>query len=214
MKFKLTQISDKIYHLHFNKQIDLTTTFIRFSEYCESPKFKGKVFSLNEFKSWYKKLNGKRKFTYFKDVSGFNIPSSSLKPFINGKFDPLSPKEKTLLRIFKDTPGRFCIIGTYSEKGPDMAATLKHEIAHGLFYTNKNYRKEVKRVMAKAPLEEINLFLKRQGYSKSVWLDEAHAFIMCDLRYLKARGVKLNKETGAVSRSLKSIFKKYYKERS
>jgi hypothetical protein len=89
---------DRIHLLTFDNQIDLTSTFLRFQEHYESPFFKGKYFTLDEFKEWYIKTspNGKKsgKFTYYTDWGGFNIPSYILKPFYNGAFNPLSENEK------------------------------------------------------------------------------------------------------------------------
>lgn len=212
MKFKLEQVAKNVYHIHFNRQLDLTSTFVRLSEYYESPRFRGKVFTINEFKKWYIETSGKKKFTYYKDVSGFNIPSVVFRAFASGKFDPLSKKEKFILNLFKDKKNKFCVIGTYSEKGDNLIDTLHHEIAHGLFYTNRKYRLEVQSLLKRYDLSVVNEFLKKQGYSKAVWLDEAHAFIMCDLNVLRTSDLKVTRKYMQLHKKLNDIFKKYYAE--
>ena len=102
---KVKEIIKNIFHISFSTQHELASTFLRFQEYYESPKFRGKIFSFYEYKKWYtaNSPKGKKtgKFTYYKDWGGFNIPSYVLKPFYQGKFNPLSNKEKKFLRAFK-----------------------------------------------------------------------------------------------------------------
>ena len=94
-------LTPHIHLLSFDTQHDLTSTFLRFQEHYESPRFKGEVFTLDEFQDWYIKNspNGIEtgKFTYHTDWNGFNIPSHILKPFYEGKFDPLSFDEQAIL---------------------------------------------------------------------------------------------------------------------
>src|SRR3989344_7037797 len=142
IKVKKTKIADKVYLLDFKNQHDISSTFIRFQEYYESPEFKGKIFTLKEYKKWYRKWKGK--FSYYSDWSGFNIPSKTLKPFYDGKFDPLSKEEEKLLSLFKKEKGDFYIIGVF---GNLKTSAFRHEVAHGLFYTNKEYRRKVLRTL-------------------------------------------------------------------
>src|SRR5262245_26903475 len=90
------KVADAIYLLVFETQYELASTFLRFQEHYESPKFRKKIFSLEEFMDWYGQEN-KGKFSYFKDWAGFNIPSTEFEPFLEGKFDPLLEKEKRLM---------------------------------------------------------------------------------------------------------------------
>jgi len=49
MVIEKRDLSDKIHLMIFDNQKELTTTFLRFQEHYESPKFRGKIFSLKEF---------------------------------------------------------------------------------------------------------------------------------------------------------------------
>ncbi len=61
---------------------------------------------------WYAKRYGN--FTYYEDWAGFNVPSTAMQPFYEGKFDPLSEKERQLLQLFEGTLSeRFYVIGVY-----------------------------------------------------------------------------------------------------
>lgn len=211
---KLEEIAENIFHLNFPNQLELTSTFLRFQEHFESPHFRGKVFSLEEFKSWYIKNSPKGKetgkFTYYSDWLGFNIPSHILEPFYQGKFDPLSIKEKALLDLFEDRRGsKFYIIGTF---GPSNYV-LKHEIAHGLFYTNPDYKKEVLNVLEdisqrdRKSLEEY--LAARGGYHPSVFVDEIHANVLSNIQRLRKRGIN-TEDLKPLSRRLNQVFRRYY----
>ncbi|MDR3583312.1 MAG: ABC transporter ATP-binding protein [Candidatus Pacebacteria bacterium] len=180
MDIQHTKLADKIHLLTFETQQDITSTFLRFQEHYESPNFRGKIFSLDEFKQWYIKTspNGIKtgEFTYYSDWNGFNIPSYILKPFCDGRFNPLSEAEKNMLEIFKSETGVFYIIGIHKEN-KKIDQLLTHETAHGLFYTNDNYRSEVKQILLKYDTTLIKYELRaKAGYHEEVLEDEVHAY--------------------------------------
>lgn len=215
MNLKYKEIAKNTYLLTFKSKKQLAKTFLRFQEYFESPKFKGKIFDLSEFKKWYIKNspNGKKtgKFTYYIDWGGFNIPSKVLEPFYEGKFNPLSKEEKSLLRLFKNKrKKKFYIIATFKNSGKHL---LKHEIAHGLFYTNPKYKKEVIKILRKidksVKIKIINYLSKYGGgYHSSVWTDEIHAHVLADLNYLRKYGVDPDK-LFKTNKILNEMFDKY-----
>jgi len=209
MNIKHTKLADKIHLLTFENQKDITSTFLRFQEHYESPNFRGKIFSLNEFKQWYIKTspNGvmSGKFTYYSDWNGFNIPSYVLKPFYDGKFDPLSEQENELLDIFKNEISPFYIIGVH-EGMKKMDQLLNHEIAHGLFYTNDNYRIEVLQTLSQFDIEAIKDELRsKAGYHEEVMNDEVHAYSIDSVSNLKTPIPE------KLSMELKKLYEKYLK---
>lgn len=178
MKVKKSSVAEKIFLLEFETQNELASTFIRFQEHYESPEFKGKIFSLDEYKRWYTEIKGS--FSYYTDWSGFNIPSYILDPFKEGKFDPLTLEEQSLLDLFKNVEHPFYIIGVYGDSASDQKLkTVRHEIAHGLFYTNPEYRDKILNVLSKYNLDEFKEWLRSLGgYHESVLDDEVHAFTL------------------------------------
>src|SRR5512138_554281 len=82
-----TKIADRIFVVRFDTLYELASTFLRFQEHYESPRFRNRIFSLEEFMDWYAEKTGA--FTYFTDWSGFNVPSSTFEAFYRGKFNPL-----------------------------------------------------------------------------------------------------------------------------
>ena len=210
------KISNNIYLIKFRTRYELTSTLLRFQEYYESPKFKGQIFTLKEFKKWYTKNSpkGKKtgKFTYYKDWSGFNIPSHILTPFYNGLFNPLTDAEKNVLKAFsKIKRKKFYIIGVYNDLDKII---LKHEIAHGMYYANSAYRRAVNKILKKADRVAVrqiySYFKKYAGYHKDVFADETHAYILSELSFLKKRGVDVKRITD-VNKQLNVVFDKFSK---
>lgn len=206
MKIELKKITNQIFLLIFKTRYDLTSTFLRFQEFYESPKFRGKLFTLEEFKQWYIRNSpkGKKtgKFTYYSDWSGFNIPSFILKPFYKGKFNPLSKKEKKLLNLFKRKKSLFYILGVNKES-KDVKDLFIHELSHALFYTDKNYKLEVRSALNLFDLKSLKKELVLKGYHEKVLEDESHAYALSPNKKMKTRIPEKLKE------KLKNIFNKY-----
>jgi len=185
MAFK--EISDNIFHLEFPTSHLMCSTLVRFQEHYECPKYKEKVFTLEEYMDWYAERFGD--FTYFLDIAGFNIPSSALEKFYQGKFDPLTKKEKKILSLFKNIKKPFYIIATFKSSSTHDN-DLIHEVSHGLYCVNDEYHKNVRRILKGVDLSDIYKWLKSKGYHKEHFFDEAHATLMedtksfngCDLR--------------------------------
>lgn len=197
----LAPVAKNVFHLNFPTQHLLAATFLRFQEHYESPKYAGKSFTWEEFMDWYAAQNGK--FSYFEDWSGFNIPSRVLRAFYKGAFDPLTRKEKALLDVFRGVKGRFYIIGT---SGSVDDGTLRHEIAHGLFYRDRLYRRRVREVLKTVDLKPVYKALTEMGYGPNVLEDEAHAYLGDDLADLKKRGVDVSKYR-AVHEALLALYR-------
>lgn len=215
---KLQEIVDDVFYLKFKTRRKLCKTLLRFEEFYESPEFRGKIFSLEEFKEWYTKNSPKgkktRKFTYYSDWRGFNIPSHAFEPFYQGKFNPLSVEEKGILDLLRNKrKGKFYLIATFG-KAPNYI--LRHEIAHGLYYTNQNYRKQARKIISKIDSKTKNsiqnFLAKSGGYSKAVWPDEMQAH-MHSLPKLRKSG--LNTEPlNEIGRKMKDLLDTYINQRN
>ena len=203
-KIKKTEVIKNIFVLEFDNQVDLASTFIRFQEHYESPEFKGRFFSLDEYKEWYTKMKGD--FTYYTDWGGFNIPSYVLVPFYEGKFNPLTVSENQILELFKENEGSFYIIGLYS-KNENLKLSLDHEIAHGLFYTEPEYKEKVLEILNKYDLEVLKTWLRSKGgYHEVVLLDECHAYGLTGSKKLT---VEIDSE---MKMELKQLFEEWKKK--
>jgi len=173
VKIAKSKIAKGIYLLRFKSQYELAATFLRIQEHYESPRFHGLVFSLEQFMDWYAERYGN--FTYYQDWAGFNVPSTALQPFYEGKFDPLSEKEKQLLRLFKDLRERFYLIGIYDSGAKD---SLTHELAHALFFVDDSYRNAVRKAMRGYNTTKLARQIAEAGYANCVTPDEIQAYII------------------------------------
>jgi len=127
------------------------------------PRFSGRIFSLEQYMDWYAARYGD--FTYYQDWEGFNVPSTALRPFYEGKFDPLSEKEKRLLRLFENLRKRFYIIGIHEGGAKN---SLTHELAHALFFMDASYRRAVHAAMRGFDTSALTKQLAEAGYAKHV----------------------------------------------
>lgn len=186
-----------IYLLQFEDRYTMTATFMRFEEYYESPKFSGKMFSHEEFMDWYAKEHGT--FTYFDDWGGFNVPSIALKPFYEGKFDPLTKKEIKFLDLFKDVKGEFYIIGVCRKE----TGTIRHEFVHALYWLNPEYQTQVKRIIRKFDIKKIRKRLLKLGYGRRLLIDEINTYVLTGISGLAT--IKKS-DIRSLKRDLKRIF--------
>jgi hypothetical protein len=181
MKYKLTEVKPRIFFLNFTSNYDMAMMFLRYQEHYESPnpKFRDKAFTILEFMQWYSKKFGKGAFTYPVDWGGFNIPGEVIiKVNILGISDKnvYDQEMKALYdKCYKVYPdGKFYIIAAVGVSG-----AMKHEIAHGLFYTQPKYRLHMKRlVKALKPTLRKKMFkaLGDIGYTSRVYVDECQAY--------------------------------------
>ena len=167
---KRTRLAHDILLLRFDTQYELASTFLRFQEHYESSRFRGRLFTLEEYMDWYAKEYGA--FTYLEDWSGFNVPSTAFDPFYEGRFDPLLKKEERLLRALRRERGPYYVIGIWSEQD------LRHEIAHALFFTRPEYRTAVLAAMRRYDTSALARRLAKAGYHRHVLADETHAYLI------------------------------------
>jgi hypothetical protein len=208
-KFKAEWLTPKILVLSFSTQKEMCRTMLRFSEYNESPEFRGKPFTLSQFKRWYVRQYGK--FNYYSQWVGFNQPSSELKAFLDGKFDPLTAAEQAVLDLIRHKKGRFCVIAHVKND----TKVLAHEVAHAMFYLHKDYRDACLRLVRRTPLASFLMSeISKIGYNKAVLEDELHAYLS-DGSLIQTTGLHKYLNTKTIRRinrhgeRLYKVFKKY-----
>jgi hypothetical protein len=171
-----------IYHFLMPSQYWLTSTFLRFQEFYESPRFREQTFTLEEFQDWYVTTRN-QEFSYYTDWSGFNFPSYVVKEFTPRqaawRFMPLSRKEKWVIsQLPKAEEERFYVIGTYQGS---RGLVISHEVVHGLFYLHPAYAEEVTQVLQEHDLPEFKKELLGTGYCEEVLIDEINAYLTTGL---------------------------------
>ena len=168
--------------------------FSRYQEYYESSvkSLKGKYTSFLSFMNTYRKANKHECFQYPEDWAGYNIPSHVLL-----KAHDLFYKETEYDVIMNDIIF-YCISksqnrnkGTHhkwylisAEK--ESSSLMNHEIAHGLYYTNKEYYdscQELLSNMKSSVFESVRKKLIKMQYAddKVIIPDEIQAYLSTGL---------------------------------
>jgi hypothetical protein len=196
LRIRKTRLADRIFLLRFDSQYALASTFLRIQEHHESPTFRNRVFTLEQYMDWYAERFGA--FTYYEDWSGFNVPSAAFEPFYTRVFDPLLRKEERLLRLFRRERRPFYVIGIADE------GDLQHEVAHALYFTRPEYRKEVQRAMRAYDTTSLHKRLA-SGYHRAVWADEVHAYLATPGSWLGSIPRRLH----PLRRELRAIFRRH-----
>jgi hypothetical protein len=226
--YEIKEVRDRVFAVIMEDDYARPMTFLRVQEYYESPnsEFRGKHFNIWDFIEWYSR-NKKHAFTYAFDWSGFNIPLpiawecyegreknrrgekyngvSSMPDTWKSKWD--KPMKDIIWavqsRMFNKNNKRDMnayIIGARDTEGN----TFQHEVAHGLYYTNKEYKESMDEITQTIAWQDYLKFEKNlldMGYTADVIPDEIQAYLTWGWDYAKfSKGVskrlckQLNKE--------------------
>ena len=209
IEYTLKEVRPNVFAVIVPNDYDRAMLFCRVQEFYESDSnlFKDQDFSIWEYMRWYSAKNI-GVFTYPKDWTGFNIPFKvALNCMVGNK--ELSPYDKVMEDIIDeilltDNPVNAYIIGTKTDKG----LTFRHEMAHALYYTNKDYKYIADKLISTIPLKYYNIMvinLLNLGYDKSVIDDEIQAYMSTNFKakYFN-NGIKIQ--------DLNELHKKYKQE--
>lgn len=180
MKYQIKEVKPDIYAVLVKDKYDRAMLFCRAQEYYESPspKFRGKVFSIWDYMKWYHEHYG-HGFSYGADWSGFNIPLKK----INECYNKLNKFETPYDRIMCDIKQKIYITssnGYVIGCGSTNCDTFKHEVCHGLYYTNKDYKKQMDALTKGLPKKYYDKFkenILQMGYTTKVVDDEIQAYL-------------------------------------
>ena len=194
VKGVVKEVAPRIYCVTVDDDYDRAMLFCRYQEFYESPykKFRGKPFTWMEYMRHYKLAWKKRTFTYPDDWSGYNIPSNVMER-ANNVFYKDTEYDQIMNDIYfhcdidsqnknNNIRCNWYLIGASSkDKG-----TTNHEIAHGLYFTNKEYKNNVTKLIKNIKsthYEKLKKKLIKMGYvnDKKIIDDEIHAFMSTGL---------------------------------
>ena len=193
VKGKVIEVLPKIFCAVIDDDYDRSMLFCRYQEFYESPhkQFRGKYFTWTQYMRHYKDVWKKDTFTYPIDWSGYNIPSKVVEKGLD-VFRKETEYDEIMSDIYfycENYPLRFdkprtdwYLIGASSK---DLR-TLDHEIAHGLYFTNSDYKKKMNKLVNSIPEKtRVKIFSKliKMGYAndKKILFDEAQAFLSTGL---------------------------------
>ena len=218
LNLKVNKVASKIYSVVVPDPYERCMLFMRAQEHYETPlkEFNGKTFDIFYFMNAYrKKFGSKVTCDYTKHWAGFNVPSESLeKCYRNLKNSPyVTPYDMAMTLIIESIRkvqprGKFYLVGVDSEK----SGTMKHELAHALYYTNTDYRAEMLEAISTNMSEDcrtkFNRTLKMLGYEERVYLDETQAFLSTGIHSTMNRVQRVK----TLSRIFSKIYKRYSNE--
>ena len=233
--YKIVEVRDRVFAVIMEDDYARPMTFLRVQEYYESPnpEFRGKDFNIWDFIEWYSR-DRKDAFTYAFDWGGFNIPLPIAWECYEGK--EKEPKkgyngvrslpdtwkskwDETMKNIVWEVQSRMFnkksrrdmnayIIGAKDTEN----STFQHEVAHGLYYTNKEYKELMDEITETIPLDTYLKFrnnLLKMGYTESVVDDEIQAYLSWGWDYAKfSKGVS-KKICKALNKEYRKVFDRY-----
>ena len=213
------EIFPKIYCVMVDDNYDRGMLFCRYQEFYESAskKFRGKYFTWAQYMRHYKDHWKKDTFTYPIDWSGYNIPCNIVQQ-ANHMFSGETEYDNIMNDIYF-----YCATNATSKNGNRQTdwyligasskdlRTIDHEIAHGLFFTNYEYKSKMELALYKIPKktrDKIDKKLIKMGYvnDRKILNDEAQAFLSTGL-YNGMDTIEIKK----YQKEFKKIFKEFTK---
>ena len=218
--YKIEEVRPNVFAVIVKDHYHRAMLFCRVQEYYESPnpQFRGKNFSIWDYIEWYSREHNDV-FTYTFDWGGFNIPLKTAYDCYEKLREHETPYDKIMnsivgtieLKMFNKKNTRnwnAYIIGADSTESD----TFDHEICHGLYTTNKEYKELVDEITLSIPLEDYTKFrdnLLAMGYTMGVIDDEIQAYLSTNYEYTKfSKGVN-KKLCKALHKEYIKVFNKY-----
>jgi hypothetical protein len=194
MNIETEKIGDNILLLTFDTRYEMGMTFVRLQEYYESPEFKGKYFSLEEFIDYWCKNS--IAFDYPVRWRGYNLPSQSIQEwytrFVLCRGD-IREKENILLNtIFTELDFNtnewkdfYVIAVSKTESEEDRKNVIDHELSHALYTLSPEYREKCDSILENEFGDDeggkikryLELCLSQKGYHEDVFEDETVAYL-------------------------------------
>ena len=181
IKYKIKEVKPNVFAVIVKDKYDRAMLFCRVQEYYESPntKFRGKNFSIWDYMKWY--ASNHTGFSYAGDWSGFNIPFDVLEKCYRNMQKFETPYDEIMYKIYWQIQtmkgnGKAYVIGA----GDTNGWTFQHEVCHGLWYTNPQYKKAAKIVLNAIDPNHYVIFRKNlldMGYTDKVIDDEIQAYL-------------------------------------
>lgn len=188
IEYEIIKVAPSIYWLKHQDQYDMSLLHLRSQEFYESPNelFRNKPFTILDYMEWWSK-NHDGVFDYPTAWAGFNISSIVLDAmFKTGIPDPnkydaemkVVHKQITEMAWKEDYSDSYYLIGSMTE------TVDPHELGHGRFHCEKDYRKEMTKLVEKLDsktYEKMCQWLTKIGYTEEVFTDEIQAYLSTSL---------------------------------
>jgi hypothetical protein len=138
-----------------------------------------------------------------KRYAGANIPDWVFKAMQKSKLDDFSGAEQKILDIVNEESGPYYLIAT----ADDCMYVRDHEIAHAMWYLDKEYQTKARAIVDKY-LDQIPNVVSHLAthYSGEVLIDEVHAYAGVYSMYLNAQLLSYPLE---MHKKLRDLFDEY-----
>lgn len=190
---KLLQPHDRILLVTASTVTELGRMFVRPQEFYESPsaRFRGKFFTLDSFKRYYRKRWGCGAFSYYADFGGYNMPGEVFLDWQKTFAGNETEDEQKLLGALGAMPGTFYLIGALESD----VNTIDHELSHAFFHLFLWYRALcVRRLrLYDLDLEPLRKALRRIMYREEVMDDECISYVLFEKAWMRRQGVAISR---------------------
>ena len=213
--YKIEEVRPNVFAVIVKDHYHRAMLFCRVQEYYESPnpQFRGKNFSIWDYIEWYSREHNDV-FTYTFDWGGFNIPLEIAYTCYDTLTDVYTPYDEIMEEIVQ----KVYEMNGYSADGYIIGApttedeTFEHEVCHGLYATNKEYKGLVDEITETIEWQDYLKFegnLLDMGYTASVIPDEIQAYLSTNYEYSKfSKGVS-KKKCKEFHKQYKKVFEQY-----
>jgi len=189
----MKKISPNVFSDTYDNRYDLCMSFVRIQEFYESPQFKGKYFTLEEFIDWWSFSESKIKgsFDYPIRWNGFNIPGEVILNWLyECDEEILRDKEIALLNrlakklkvkvggvtaayvfyaLLKDKLKGIYVIGCHKQKGNKYKKEIiDHELAHAFYTLYPKYKTSCKKLLTAMGRNKDDKIIKECVYDNLV----------------------------------------------
>ncbi len=216
IEYKIEEVRPNVFAVIVKDHYHRAMLFCRVQEYYESPnaEFRGKNFSIWDYIEWYSREHNDV-FTYTHDWGGFNIPLNVAeicysKLLKKGEFTPYDLEMNYIVKTIRGMVGngKAYIIGAPTTEDE----TFEHEVCHGLYATNKEYKGLVDEITETIEWQDYLKFegnLLDMGYTAAVIPDEIQAYLTTNYEYTKfSKGVS-KKKCKEFHKQYQKVFNKY-----
>ena len=186
---EIQEVKQGIFAVFLDDEYHLPMLFCRVQEFYESDneEFRGKKFSIWRYMEWYSKSRS-GSFSYPSDWSGFNIPFEILEECYDIHEENETPYDGVMRWVIQEIHKRkekdslAYIIGVTTNDSD--TTVLEHEICHGMYYIDGEYRSKVDSITDEMEDKHRNEFKKfrknliSMGYHEGVIKDELQAYLV------------------------------------
>lgn len=195
--------------LEYDNRRDLALSFCRVQEFYESdkPEVYGKTLTFAELTRVHMSSEGV--ITYFNESDGFNFPGGVFRKWLPYT---LSAQEREIVEVIDlhlDISAPFYVIGVIQGD----TDTIRHELAHALYYLDEGYKTRVAKVIGDIPPRAMgNLWrvMRELNYHDPVIVDEIQARLSTSSHNeLMGIGVVICEEIKPIISRFRSILKTF-----